>query len=287
MIKLFKKAFKEWHRDKASQLAASITFYAMFALAPIMIIVIAVAGAFFGEQAVKGEIVGQIQTLVGPEIASAIQVIVENAHLSTSNILFSIISLLIFLFAASRIVTSLKYALNKIWDVKHKKHKVVPKYIKSKFLSMLAILGLGFIFALFLFTSGIMATIWVYLASFIPIRSSVFQILNLAVSFGLMTFIIALIYKYLPDIKIAWKDVWIGAAVTTVLFMLGNWAIGLYMRNVTIGSVYGAAGSLIIILLWLYYISQIFLFGAEFTKVHSEEKTSYFKRFFRNFLEFF
>jgi len=286
MIKIFLKAFDEWRHGRASNYAASLTFYALFALAPIIIIIIAVAGAFFGEQAIRGEIVGQIQTLVGPEIASAIQVIVENAHISGSNIIFTILSSLVFLFAASRIVTSLKYALNRTWDQDGVKHKKVRHAVKSKFLSMLAIVGLGLLFVLFIFISGIMATIWVYLASFLPVGSSVFQILNLAISFGFITFVIAAINKYLPDIEIAWKDVWIGAGVTTVLFMLGNFLIGLYIRNVSIGSVYGAAGSIVLILIWLYYVFQIFLFGAEFTKVYSEAKGSY-RGFFKKFLDLF
>ncbi len=286
MLKIFLKAFKEWGNGRASNYAAALTFYALFALAPIIIIVIAGAGAIFGEQAARGEIVVQIQSLVGHEIASAIQVIIENANISSGNIIIATLSFLLFLFAASRIVTSLKYALNRTWDKELTRFKKVHHAIKSQFLSMLAIVAFGFLLVLLILVSGIMATVWVYLANFLPVGSSLFQILNIIISFGVITFVIAAINKYLPDIEIAWKDVWIGAAVTTILFMLGNYLIGLYLRNVSVGSVYGAAGSLVLILIWLYYSFQIFLFGAEFTRVYSENKGTY-RGIFKKILDLF
>lgn len=286
MLKIFLKAFKEWGRGGTSNYAAALTFYALFALAPIIIIVIAGAGAIFGEQAARGELVIRIQSLVGHEIAAAIQVIVENANISSGNIIIAILSFLLFLFAASRIVTSLKYALNRTWDKESQHHKKVHHAIKSKFLSMLVIVSFGFLLILLILVSGIMATVWVYLANFLPVGSSLLQVLNIIVSFGVITFIIAAINKFLPDIEIAWKDVWIGAAVTTILFMLGNYLIGLYLRNVSVGSVYGAAGSLVLIMIWLYYSFQIFLFGAEFTKVYSENKGTY-RGIFKKILDLF
>ncbi len=284
MFKLISKTLRDAHKDRIASLASSISFYSLFALAPIIIIFIAVAGALFGEQAAKGELVNQIQYLIGPEMASALQVIVENAALSSSNYLFAFLSLAILLFAASRVVTNLKHALNRIWRIQPKKEKKLHKVVKFKFLSMLAILGIGLFLVILLITSAILSTIWIYLGSFIPVNSAVFQILNLVISFGLVAFILALIYKILPDVDLEWRDVWMGAILTTILFMLGNWLIGIYMRNVSIGSVYGAAGSIIIILIWLYYVSQIFLLGAEFTKVYSLEKGSK-QGFFKKFLD--
>jgi len=286
MLEIFTKSLKAAHEDKISHLAASITFYALFALAPVIIIFISVAGAIFGEQAAKGELVNQIQSIVGPEMASAMQGLVENAALSQSNIFFTLVSLLILLFAASRVVTQLKYALNHIWKAESSSHKKIHKAVKSKFLSMLAILGIGLFLVMTLITSGILSTVWVYIANFLPINPSIFQILNLIISFGLMSFIIALIYKTLPTIDLKWKDVWAGALMTTALLMVGNWLIGLYMRHVSVGSVYGAAGSLIIVLSWLYYISQIFLLGAEYAKVYSQNKGSH-RTFFKKVLDKF
>lgn len=288
MFNLIKISYKEWKHDNASNMAAALTFYAVFALAPIMIILIAVAGSFFGEQAVKGEIVVRIGNLVGIEIAAAIQVIVENAHLSTSNWVFTILSALLFLFAASRIITQLKFALNKIWDVEHRKYSHIHKAIKPKFLSMFTILGLGPLFVLFLIVGAMMATFWAVLSSFLPFNANLIQVFNLILSFGITAFIIGLIYKYFPDLDLKWKDIWMGAVLTTLLFMLGNFLIGLYLRNFSIGSVYGAAGSLIIILIWLYYTAQIFLFGAEFTKTYALNKGSYSNSlavFFKNFFK--
>lgn len=283
MLKLIAKTLKQAHEDKIANLAASISFYALFALAPVIIIFIAVAGALFGEQAAKGELVSQIQYIIGPEMASAVQVLVENAALSSSNYLFAIISLFVLLFAASRVITNLKIALNQIWRTKPAKDLHIHKAIKSKFLSVLAILASGLFLVLLLVTSGILSTVWFYLGNFIPVNSAVFQILNLIISLGLITFIIALIYKVVPDVELKWKNVWIGAIATTILLMLGNWVIGLYMRNITVGSIYGAAGSIIIILIWLYYVSQILLLGAEFTKVYSAAKSpkGRFLKFFK------
>ena len=286
MLEIFVKSLKAAHEDKISHLAASITFYALFALAPVIIIFISVAGALFGEQAAKGELFNQIQTLVGPEMASAVQGLVENAALSESNIFFTLVSLFILLFAASRVVTHLKYALNRIWNADTVLYKKVHKAVKSKFLSMLAIVGIGLFLVLTLVTSGIMSTIWVYAANFLPIKSSVFQVLNLGISFALTTFIIALIHKTLPDTDIEWRDVWAGAILTTLLFMLGNWLIGLYMRHISVESIYGAAGSIIIVLIWLYFNFQIFLFGAEFIKIYSQHQGSK-RNFFKKILDKF
>lgn len=275
MISLIKKAFIEWRHDKTSLLAASLTFYTIFAIAPVLIIVIAIAGLFFGEQAIQGEIVGQIQNLVGKEVASATEFIIENASISQSSLLFTIISIGIFLFGATRVFTNLKTALNTIWDIEHQPFKKIHKIIKSRFISLLFVLSFGFLLILSLILSGVLATAGVYLANVLPVKIYIFSILNIGVSFLLITFIFAMIYKFIPDVKISWNDVWIGAAVTTFLFMIGNMLIGFYMRNVSIESVYGAAGSFIIILLWLYYNAQIFFLGAEFTKVYAHEYGSF------------
>lgn len=275
MIDLIKQTYREWRIDRPSILSASLTFYMLFTLAPLLIIVIAIAGFFFGEQAIRGELVAYIQDLVGSQVATSIEFIIENAKLADKGTLFTAISIFIFLFGATRVFSSLKIALNDVWDVKHQPFKKIRKIIKSKIVSLLFIFGFGFLLVLALILSGTMATIGVYLVRFLPVNLVILKIINIGISFLLITFVIGMIYKFIPEVKIAWNDVWIGALVTAFLFMIGNWIIGLYMRNITPESVYGAAGSIIIILLWLYYSAQIFLFGAEFTKVYAYKYGSF------------
>jgi membrane protein len=275
MIKLLKITFAEWYKDRAWLYAASLSFYALFAIAPMLILITLVAGIVFGKSAIEGEIVGQIQSFVGSDVASAIQIIVENARLSTSSIVFTAVGLLIFLFGASRVFTQIKFALNKVWDYKHHPGKQAHKMIKSRFTSVLLVFVFGLLLIMSIFFTAALATLGVYLANFVPLNLYVFQALNLGVSLILMTVVFALIFKYLPDVKISWNDVWIGAGFTAVLFMAGNILIGIYLRNVTGESVYGAVGSVIIVLLWLYYSAQIFFFGAEFTNVYAKEYGSY------------
>ena len=275
MIDLIKQTYKEWRIDRASLLSASLTFYMLFALAPMLVIVIAVAGVFFGEQAIRGEIVGYIQDMVGIQVATSVEFVVENAKLASQGLIFTILSVLIFLFGASRIFTSLKMALNDVWDVKHQPFKKIKTVIRSKFVSVLFVLGFGFLLIFALILSGVMATVGVYIVGFLPVNIIVIKLVNIGMSFLFITFVIGMIYKFIPEVKISWNDVWIGAFVTAVLFMVGNWIIGLYVRNLTPESVYGAAGSIIILLLWLYYSAQIFLFGAEFTKVYAYKYGSF------------
>lgn len=269
MFDLIKKTYREWQIDRASMLSASLTFYMLFALAPMLVIVIGVAGVFFGEQAIRGEIVSYIKDLVGEQVAVSMEFIVQNAKLADKGLLFTAVSIILFLFGSIKIFESLKIALNDVWDVKHQPFKKIKKIVRSRFISILFVLGLGLLIVFSLIVSGVMATIGVYLVKILPVNLLMIRVINFSFSFLLMTFVIGMVYKFLPEVKVAWKDVWIGAFVTAALFMVGNWIIGMYMRNLTPESVYGAAGSIIIILLWLYYSAQIFLFGAEFTKVYA------------------
>lgn len=274
MIKLIRETIDEWYKDQAWLYAASLSFYALFAIAPMFILITLVAGAVFGEKALQGELVGQIQSFVGSEVALAIQAIIESVSLSTSGLLFTIIGIAVFLFGASRVFIQIKFALNKIWDAKPQVRKI-HKTIQYRLVSVLLVFALALLLILSLVFTATLATIGVYLAGFLPFRIYIFQILNLGVSFILMTTVFALIFKLLPSLKISWNDVWIGAGFTALLFMVGNTLIGLYLRNIGAGSVYGAVGSIIIVLLWLYYSAQIFFFGAEFTSVYARRYGSY------------
>ncbi|MBD3157113.1 YihY family inner membrane protein [Candidatus Peregrinibacteria bacterium] len=275
MIELLKQTYKEWRVDRATLLSASLTFYTLFALAPILIIIIAVAGFFLGEQAIQGEISSYIQGMVGSDVATSVEFIIENAKVADSSLIFTIISIGIFLFGVNRLFTNLKIALNDVWDVKHQPFKKIRTIIHSKLISVLFVVGIGLLLVLALITSIAMATLGVYLVKFLPVDFIMLKAVNMGIAFLLITFVIGMIYKFIPEVKIAWNDVWIGALFTAVLFMFGNWLIGMYLRNLTPESVYGAAGSIIILLLWLYFSAQIFLFGAEFTKVYAYKYGSF------------
>ncbi|WP_424095108.1 YihY/virulence factor BrkB family protein [Moorena producens] len=279
ILGLLKETFKEWKEDNASRLAAALSYYMIFSLAPVLIIAIAIVGSIFGEEAAKGEIVGQIQGLVGEQGAQFIQTAITNANRpDASGGLASLISIVVLLFGASGVFGELQDALNTIWDVKLKPGRGIWGILKKRILSFLTVLGVG----LFLLLSAVLSTVlsalrsyeseflkdlgllWLYQLDF------VWTILDLLVSFGILSLMFALVYKYLPDVKIAWKDVWVGAIITTLLFNLGKSLLSGYLGRSSFSSSYGAAGSLVVLLAWVYYSSQIIFLGAEFTQVYAK-----------------
>jgi membrane protein len=272
---LLKETFSEWREDKASRLAAALAYYTVFALAPLLIIVIAVAGLVFGQEAARGELIAQIQGLVGQEGAQLIETMVESASKPTSGIIATTIAIATILFGASGLFGQLQDALNTIWEVEPKPERGILGMIKDRFLSFTMVLGIGFLLLVSLIVSAVLSALNPYLKDLLPGSIYWIQILNFIISFGVITLLFAMIYKILPDVEIAWDDVWIGAVVTSLLFNLGKFLIGLYLGNSSAGSAYGAAGSLVILLLWVYYSAQILLFGAEFTQVYAKRRGSW------------
>lgn len=266
---LLKETFAEWNADKASRLAAALAYYAIFSLAPLLIIAIAIVGAVFGEEAARGEIVGKIQGLVGKEGAQFIQTAIENASQPQTGTVASIISVVVILFGASGFFAQLQDALNTIWEVQPKPDQGLVNIIRSRFLSFTMVLGVGFLLLVSLLLSAALSAVVNYLSNLIPAISLGLQFFNFILSFAITTVLFGLIYKVLPDVKIAWSDVWIGAIITSLLFAIGRFLLGMYFGNSNIGSAYGAAGSLVIILAWIYYAAQILFFGAEFTQVYA------------------
>lgn len=267
---LLKQTFKEWLEDKSSRLAAALAYYTAFSLAPLLIIVIALAGFFFGEEAAVGQIVSQIQGLVGRDGAQLIQTAIENANKPGSNadLIASLVNIAVLLFAATGVFAQLQDALDTIWEVAPKPGRGIWGFIRKRFLSFTMILGIGFLLLVSLIVSAALAAIANSISGLLP-SVLLWRILNLVISIGVITLLFAMIYKFLPDVKITWGDVWIGAAITALLFTLGKYLIGLYLRNSSFGSTYGAAGSLVIVLAWVYYSAQILFFGAEFTQVYA------------------
>jgi membrane protein len=272
--KLLQETFKEWRDDKASRLAAALAYYTIFSIAPLLIIVIAIAGAVFGEEAARGQIVGQIQGLVGLDGAKFLETAIKNANKPQTGAIASIISVVVLLVGATGLFTELQDAMNTIWEVKPKPGRGINNMIRLRFLSFAMVIGIGFLLLVSLVISTILATLVTYFSNLLPGFDFVWQIANFAISFAITTVLFGLIFKVLPDVKIAWSDVLIGAALTSVLFSIGRFLLGQYLGNGSFGSTYGAAGSLVVILAWVNYAAQILFFGAEFTQVYSRRHGS-------------
>jgi len=268
-IALVKETVAEWNEDKAPRLAAALAYYTVFSLAPVLIIVIAIAGLVFGQDAAQGEVVKQIDELVGKQGAEVIQSALQSAHESESSGPASIINLVILLFGASGVFAQLQDALNTVWEVAPKPGGALLTVLRQRFLSFAMLLVIGFLLLTSLVLSAGLAALGNFVGGLLPGIDLLWQILNFLVSFGVITVLFAAIYKILPDAKIAWDDVWIGAAITAFLFTVGKLLIGLYLGNASFGSTYGAAGSLVVILAWVFYSALILFFGAEFTQVYA------------------
>ncbi len=269
---LLKSTYSKWSKDHAPGLGAALAYYTVFSLAPLLLIVIAIAGLVFGQEAAQGQIIAQIQGLVGEESAKAIQSMIEEARKPAVGILATVIATVMLLFGATGVFAQLQESLNIIWQVEHKPGEGMWKMLKDRFLSLMAVLGTGFLLLISLVISAGISAVGATVAHVLPGPEFVLQILNVLVSFAVVTLLFAMMYKLLPDTPVQWGDVWIGASITSLLFTIGKFFIGLYLGKSDVGVAYGAAGSLVVILIWVYYASQIFLFGAEFTAVYAESR---------------
>ncbi|MBD2307741.1 YihY/virulence factor BrkB family protein [Chroococcidiopsis sp. FACHB-1243] len=268
---LLKDTAVEWQEDKASLWAAAIAFYTIFSIAPLLIIAIAIAGAVFGRDAAESQTVAQIQELIGQQGAQAVQAIIQNAQQpgagGTLATLFGIATLLL---GASGVFAQLQEALNVIWDVNPQPGLNIRGFLQKRLLSFAIVLVIGFLLLVSLLASAALAAIANFFGHLFPTWIQLGRILNFIFSLIGTTLLFALIYKVLPDIKIAWSNLWIGATTTALLFALGKYFIGLYLGNSSIGSSYGAASSLVIVLIWVFFSAQILLLGAEFTQVYAK-----------------
>ena len=277
MIELFKAAFSDWSEDKASRLAAALSYYSAISLAPLLIVLLGIAGLTFGGEAASGQIAAQLQGLLGEQSAQVIQDIIANAKKPSTGILSAVIGTIILLLGASGVFGALQDGLNTIWEVKPKPGRGVVGIIQDRFLSMAMVLGVGFLLLVSLVLSSALSALGEYLGGFLPLPSLILQIINFVLSFAVITLLFALIFKVLPDVEISWRDVWIGSAITAGMFAVGKLLIGLYLGRSTVGTAYGAAGSLVVILTWIYYSAQILFFGAELTQVYTNRYGSRIK----------
>ena len=267
---MLKDTFYEWREDNASRLGAALAFYSLFSMAPLLLIAISIAGLVFGQEAAQGRVVQEIQGLLGRNAAESIEtIIIESARTPAASVISGLAGLFALLVGASGVFGQLQDALNIIWEAPPRPNRTIPKLIKDRFLSFAMLLGTGFLLLVSLLVSAALAALNDSVARLMAISPSVLQVVNILVSFGAVTLLFAMIFKLLPDVPIAWADVWIGAAATSLLFTIGKYLIGLYLGKSSTASNYGAAGSLVTVLLWVYYSAQILFLGAEFTQVYA------------------
>jgi len=269
---LLKEAVADWSQDHAPRLGAALAYYTVFSIVPLLIIIIAVIGLVFGQEAAQSAIMQQIAGLVGEQSAEAIKDMIQRAEQPSTGLLSTVIAIGTLLIGASAFFGELQAALNTVWGVEPKEGRGLWGFIKSRFLSMATVLGTAFLLLVSLVLSTALSALGKWFGGVLPLPEFVLQTVNILLSFAVITGLFALIFKVLPDARIAWKDVWVGAALTSALFTIGKFAIGLYLGKSNVGSAYGAAGSLVILLVWVYYSAQILLYGAEFTQVYANRR---------------
>ena len=267
---ILKRAATEWMDDKATRLAAALAFYTILSVAPLVLIAVAIAGAVFGEEAASGAINDQLRGLIGDAGAEVARTTVEHADKPKAGTLATIIGVVTLLFGASGVFGELQGALNAIWNVKPKPGRGIWGTVRDRFLSFGMVLVVGFLLLVSLVISTALAAIGKYVGGLAPGAPALMQVANFVLSFALVAVLFALIFKYLPDAKVAWRDVWFGAVVTAALFTVGKYAIGMYLGRAGVGTPFGAAGSLVAFVVWVYYSGLIVFFGAELTQVTAE-----------------
>lgn len=268
--KLLKDTFDAFLDDNAIKLSASLSYYTIFSLPPLLIIILSIAGIFFGKEAVNGQFFGQINGMVGNDAAIQIQDTIKNIELSDSNMFAAIFGGVMLLIGASGVFAEIQSSINYIWGLKAKPDKSLIMFVKNRLMSFSMIASVGFLLLVSLTVNSVMDILNAQLVKILPdLTVYVFYVLNTLIVFASTTLLFYIIFKTLPDGRMRWKDTLIGASFTSFFFMLGKFAIGFYLGNSTVASIYGAAGSVIIILVWVYYSAIILYFGAEFTKVYS------------------
>ena len=268
---VLKNTFIAFIDDRGLKLSASLAYYTLFSLAPLLLLVISLAGFFFGREAIQGQIFSEINGLIGNTAAAQIQEIIKNMELSGKTNSAVLIGSLTLLIGATSVFAEIQESINMIWKVKAKPKRGWVKILKDRFLSASLIVGLGFLLIVTFIVNGLLLVLSDWMKSYFPdVTVVLFQLLNIIIGFVVITTLFGVIFKVLPDAKIAWKEVRAGAFFTACLFLIGRFLIGLYIEKSDTGLAYGAAGSLIVILVWVYYTAAILYIGAEFTRVYSD-----------------
>jgi len=271
-FRTFGKALAAWWNDGAARLGASLAYYTLFALAPILLIAIAIAGWVFGAEAVRGELVGQVEGLMGREGAEAVQALLRGARRENGGALAAIIGGAAFVLTSTGAFLELQTAFNTIWRVEPKPGASVKKFLVNRAQSFGLVLAIGFLLLVSLVINTLLAAAAGWVERQAPLVPLFWDAANFVTSLGVITVLFAMLFKFLPDVELRWRDVWTGALVTSLLFGIGKYVIGLYIARSATATSYGATGSVLVVLLWVYYSAQILLLGAEYTRVRTQER---------------
>ena len=271
LMKLVKKTVIKWWDDNALRLSAALSYYTLFSLAPLLTIAVALAGLVVDEKAVQEEVLSQFQDVIGRPGADAVANMLKSASEPVQGTIATIVSLATLVIVSMGMFSELQDALNLIWRIPQKGATVLWGVIKTRFLSFVLVIGTGFLLLVSLIMSAILAAVGKFVLRAVPGPPVILNFVDVAISVPVITLLFAVMFKVLPDGYIAWRDVWLGAVASGALFMIGKWAIGLYLGSTAMASMYGAASSLMVILVWVYYSAMIFFLGAEFTCVYANE----------------
>ncbi len=270
-VKLISETFTNWMEDNALRLSAALAYYSVFSIAPLLVIAISIAGWVLGAEAVNGQVGEQLKAYVGAQSAEAVESMVKSAAKPADSIVGGIVGFATLLIGASGIFGQLKDALNTIWEVKQKPGAGILGFFRERILTFGMVLVIGFLLLVSLLLTTALAALNTYLERMMQMPAVVWGVIGFLISFGVVTVLFAFIFKVLPDAKVEWRNVWIGAVITALLFEIGKFGLSFYLGRESTASSYGAAGSVVLLLLWVYYASCILLFGAEFTQVYARD----------------
>jgi membrane protein len=274
VVRLLRQAFSDWQADNAPRLGAALSYYTLFSLAPLLIVAIAVAGLVFGQEAAQGHIVSELEGLIGSSGARAIEELIKNSRKEDAGILATVLGVLTLFLGATGVFVELRGTLNQVWEVETPAGGLWG-LVRSRLAAFALVLAVGFLLLVSLLVSAAVAATDTILARFVTEPSALLHAINTGLSLVVITVLFALIFKYLPDTEVRWGDVWVGAVITSALFTLGKFLIGLYLGHSTVSSTYGAAGSIVVLMIWVYYAAQIFFFGAELTQAYARRHGSW------------
>jgi len=266
---IFSASLGEWSKHKAPRLGAALAFYTLLSFAPLLLVLVSVVGMVLGHQTAEADVVAQVQSLVGSQSAKAAEALIEGSRNTTQGIIATIFGAFTLLFGASGVLIELRDALNTIWEVPTPERsglKKISGFVKERLFSFALVLAVAFLLVVSLAVSAWISALGEWSASILPAHEVILHIVNSAVSFAIITGLFSAIYKFLPDIRIEWRDVILGGAVTSLLFNIGKLALGIYLGKASFASTYGASASIVVLIVWVYYSGQIFFLGAEFTK---------------------
>jgi membrane protein len=272
-VELIKETFDQWQTDEAPRLGASLAYYAIFSMAPLLVIVVAIIGFVYKGDTV-GEIQHQMESMMGPAPAKVVAEAIHNVNTFGHGIIATIISVIVLMLGAAGVFSELHTTMNKIWKTPAKKYSAIVGLLRDKFASFAMVVGVAFLLLISMILSTVLSAIIRYFSELLPGAAPVWHLGDFAISLCVVALLFAALFRYVPDTRVHWHDVWVGAIATAVLFDLGKFGIGFYLGHSGIASTFGAAGSVVVILAWVYYSSQIVFLGAEFTHVYAKHHGS-------------